>query len=105
MNFVCGDNPAEGATFDAGVTAAATTGVDSDVPGVESSAHPSPTALPLRASVKNHVCRLIVCCLISLSPSVCRMNEKQARPSVLAPELSLKPRVRERANLSRSVSK
>ena len=88
MNLVFGANVRDGGAFaTAGVTAAATTGVDSDVPDVESSAHPSPTAAPPRITAHNHVC----CLILFLSPclSAARDTKKQARPPALAPELSL----------------
>src|SRR3954451_8961006 len=67
MNRVFGDNVREGDGFDAGATAAATTGAVSDVPEVESSAHPSPTAAaPRNIAHKN------LCCVISSLPYGCR---------------------------------
>jgi hypothetical protein len=65
MNFVFGDNVRDGGAFAhgvaTGVTAAgATTGVDPDVPGVESSAHPSPIAPPPRITAQSQFCFFLI---------------------------------------------
>jgi hypothetical protein len=65
MNFVFGANVRDGRAFAHGVAtgltaAGATTGVDPDVPGVESSAHPSPIAPPPRITAQSQVCFVLI---------------------------------------------